>query len=112
MFLHALANVVPEQRLTQRECWEILRRSKATGRLRQGSRALLEKILKGDNGIETRHFAVTDLENIFDYDAETLNQAFEREAPVLGEKALRAALAQAGLAANELDALVVCTCTG
>ncbi len=112
MFLQALANVVPEQRLTQRESWEILRRSKAAARLRPGSRALLEKILKGDNGIEARHFAVTDLDNIFDYDAETLNHAFEREAPVLGEKALRAALAQAGLAANELDALIVCTCTG
>ncbi|MGA2052344.1 MAG: stilbene synthase [Opitutales bacterium] len=112
MYLHALANVVPEQRLTQRESWEILRRSKAAGRLRPGSRALLEKILTRDNGIETRHFAVGDLDRIFDLDAEELNRAFEREGPALGERALRAALDEAGMQAGELDALVVCTCTG
>jgi len=112
MHLHALANVVPEQRLTQGECWEILRRSPAIGRLRPGSRALLEKILKGDSGIETRHFAVGDLDKIFDLDAESLNRAFEREAPALAERALRTALTQANLPASELDALIVCTCTG
>ncbi|HTB62180.1 MAG TPA: stilbene synthase [Opitutales bacterium] len=112
MFLHALANVVPEQRLTQRECWEILRRSPATRNLRPGSRALLEKVLTGDSGIETRHFAVGNLDHVFDLDAEALNHAFEREAPALGERALRNALAEAKLAPNELDALIVCTCTG
>jgi alkylresorcinol/alkylpyrone synthase len=112
MYLHALANVTPAQQLTQRECWEILRRARATRRLQARSRAVLEKILTGDNGIETRHFALPDLEGIFDLDAEALNAAFEREAPALGERALRAALAQAGLAAGDLDALVVCTCTG
>ncbi len=112
MFLHALANVVPEQRLTQRECWEILRRSPAARKLRPGSRKLLEKILTGDNGIATRQFAVNDLDRIFDLDAESLNHAFEREAPALGERALRAALTEAGLAPGDLDALVMCTCTG
>jgi len=112
MFLHALANVVPDQRLTQRESWEILRRSPAARRLRASSRKLLEKILTGDSGIETRHFAVRDLDRIFDLDAQSLNQAFEREAPLLGERALRAALSEARLAPGDLDALVMCTCTG
>ncbi len=112
MFLHALANAVPAQRLTQRECWEILRGARATKRLRASSRTLLEKILTGDSGIETRHFALPDLDSIFELDAEQLNRAFEREAPALGERALRAALTEAGLKARELDALVVCTCTG
>jgi alkylresorcinol/alkylpyrone synthase len=112
MYLHALANVVPEQRLTQRESWEIMRKSRAAAKLRPGSRALLEKILTRDNGIDTRHFAVRDLERIFDLDATELNQAFEREAPALAERALQQALAEAGMQAAELDALVVCTCTG
>lgn len=112
MFLHALANVVPEQRLTQRECWEILRRSPSAKKLRASSRKLLEKVLTGNSGIETRHFAVKDLERIFDLDAESLNHAFEREAPALGERALRKALAEAKLAPGDLDALVICTCTG
>ncbi len=112
MYLHALANVVPDQRLTQRECWEILRRSPAARRLKASSRKLLEKVLTGDSGIDTRHFAVGDLERIFDLDAESLNHAFEREAPALGERALRAALTEARLAPGDLDALVMCTCTG
>lgn len=112
MFLHSLANVVPDQRLTQRESWEILRRSPSLRKLRPGSRALLEKILTGDSGIESRHFAVGELDKIFDLDAEELNRAFEREAPALAERALRAALAEARLAPNDLDALIICTCTG
>jgi alkylresorcinol/alkylpyrone synthase len=112
MFLHALANVVPEQRLTQGECWEILRHSPSLRKLRPGSRALLEKILTHDSGIDTRHFAVSDFDRIFDLDAESLNHAFEREAPALGERALRAALTEANLAPKDLDALVICTCTG
>ena len=112
MFLHSLANVVPDQRLTQPECWEVLRQSPALRQLRPGSRALLEKILTGDSGIETRHFAAGDLDRIFDLDAESLNHAFEREAPALAERALRAALAEAKLAPTDLDALIICTCTG
>jgi predicted naringenin-chalcone synthase len=112
VFLHSLANVVPTQRLTQRECWEVLRQAPSLRKLRPGSRALLEKILTGDSGIESRHFAVGDLDKIFDLDAEALNRAFEREAPALAERALRAALAQAGLAPHDLDALILCTCTG
>jgi alkylresorcinol/alkylpyrone synthase len=81
-------------------------------KLRPGSRALLEKILVGDSGIATRHFAVGDLDKIFDLDAEALNRAFEREAPALAERALRAALTEANLAPTELDALIICTCTG
>ena len=112
MFLHSLANVVPPQRLTQRECWEVLRHSPALRKLRPGARALLEKILTNDSGIESRHFAVGDLDKIFDLDAEALNRAFEREAPALAERALRAALADAKLAPQDLDALIICTCTG
>jgi alkylresorcinol/alkylpyrone synthase len=112
MFLQSLANVVPPQRLTQRECWEVLRHSPSLRKLRPGARALLEKILTNDSGIETRHFAVGDLDKIFDLDAEALNRAFEREAPALAERALRAALAEARLAPADLDALIICTCTG
>jgi len=112
MFLQSLANVVPPQCLTQHECWEVLRHSPALRKLRPGARALLEKILTNDSGIETRHFAVGDLDKIFDLDAEALNRAFEREAPALAERALRAALTEARLAPDDLDALIICTCTG
>ncbi len=53
-----------------------------------------------------------DLDKIFDLDAESLNHAFEREAPALSERALRAALTEAKLEPKDLDALIICTCTG
>lgn len=53
-----------------------------------------------------------DVEGLFDLDAETLNRGFEREGPKLAAGALHGALEKAGLRADELDALLVCTCTG
>jgi len=72
----------------------------------------MEKLLKANNGIETRHLAIEDLDHIFDLDAEALNRAFERHAPTVAAHALRQALERAELQASELDALFVCTCTG
>ena len=112
MFLHALATAVPPRTYTQTECWEILRQSDAFRRLKAKSRWILEKVLLGDNGIARRHFATPDLEHIFDLSPDELNETFRAEAPKLATDALRRALAQAGLRPDELDALLICTCTG
>jgi alkylresorcinol/alkylpyrone synthase len=53
-----------------------------------------------------------DVENVFDLSPDELNAAFRIEAPRLAGRALHSALAQAGLHASQLDALLVCTCTG
>jgi len=82
------------------------------GELRPRSRDLLFKVLRGDSGIAKRHFALGDPSRLFDRSAEELNQEFEREAPRLAGEALRVALSKAGVRADELDALFVCTCTG
>lgn len=112
MFLHALATANPPLSLTQRECWDIARHSHLARRLRDRSLALLEKVLTGDSGIERRHFAVDDVERIYDLSADALNEAFRRQAPALAGAALRRALDAAALQPRELDALYVCTCTG
>lgn len=112
MRLVSLCNVVPDAGFSQRECWELLKRSQRFGQLKRRSRAILEKVLLGDSGIEKRHFAMPEPGGLFDLGAGELNAGFEREAPALGARALDGALRQAGLRGNELDALIVCTCTG
>jgi alkylresorcinol/alkylpyrone synthase len=73
---------------------------------------LLSAILRGDSGIICRQFAVRDIGKLFDMDADELNEEFRQTAPALGAQALSAALEQAGVRPDALDALVVCTCTG
>jgi alkylresorcinol/alkylpyrone synthase len=112
MYLHALATAVPPRVLTQRQCWEIARVSPALRRLSRRSQLILRSILTSDSGIATRHFAIEDIEHVFDLSTDELNAAFRREAPRFAGAALRRALRQAGLEARQIDALLICTCTG
>ncbi len=112
MHLHALATAVPPATFTQAECWEIVQRSNVRQRLKKRSMLILQSILRGDHGIATRHFAAPDIEHVFDRTADELNAVFRVEAPRLAGQALTAALQQAGLRAADLDALLICTCSG
>ncbi len=112
MYLQSISNAVPDQALTQETCWDIFKESPTAKRLRPRSVSLVRKILKGDNGIDKRHFALNDLGNLFELDAESLNQCFEKEAPKLARQALVKALDKAKLIPEEIDALFICTCTG
>jgi alkylresorcinol/alkylpyrone synthase len=113
MYLHALATAVPEATYTQDECWEIASRSTyARENLSRRSQLILRTILRGDSGIATRHFALPELDRVFDLSPDALNEAFRHAAPALAGQALSQALAHAGVAVDEVDALLVCTCTG
>jgi len=112
MYLHALATAVPVATYTQADCWELAHRSTLRDRLKKRSMLILQSILRGDHGIAKRHFAMPDVENVFDLSSDQLNAAFRLEAPRLSVQALTAALDQAGLRADQLDALLICTCTG
>jgi predicted naringenin-chalcone synthase len=112
MYLHALATAVPPATFTQPECWSIVEKSGVRARLRKRSMLILHTILRGDHGIERRHFAMPEIERVFDRTADELNGAFRAEAPRLAGAALTKALAKAGVAPKELDALLICTCTG
>ncbi len=112
MHLHALATAVPAATYTQSECWEIARQSDVRQRLTKRSMLILRSILRGDHGIETRHFAVPDIARVFDRTPDELNLAFREHAPALAGRALTAALTQADLHAGDIDALLICTCTG
>jgi alkylresorcinol/alkylpyrone synthase len=112
MFLHALATAVPDRSLTQAESLKILQHPEVRSRLDRRSALVMRTILKGESGIARRHFAIPEVENIWRRTPDELNEGFRMEAPKLAGRALRAALEKAGVAAGELDALLVCTCTG
>ncbi len=112
MYLQALATAVPDNALSQRECWDIMQRSPVRSRLSRRSALILQSILRGDHGIERRHFALTDPAGIFDRTADDLNATFRVEAPRLAASALEQALEKAKLLPRDIDALLVCTCTG
>lgn len=112
MYLLSLANRVPARSYTQHECWELAQAAGLPDRIAPRSAALLERLLTANNGIARRHFAAEDIERLFTRSPEDLNRDFERAAPALSAEALRTALTQASTHPAELDALIVCTCTG
>ncbi|MGF1530161.1 MAG: 3-oxoacyl-[acyl-carrier-protein] synthase III C-terminal domain-containing protein [Puniceicoccaceae bacterium] len=74
--------------------------------------SLLKKVLCGPSGIDKRHFATDDPGGLLGLSAEGLYRYFEDAAPNLAMDALGPALDRAECAADELDALFVCTCSG
>ncbi len=112
MYLHALATAVPPLTFTQPQCWDLITGSAESRRLSPRSLALLNAVLNKDSGIDRRHFALTDMTALFNYTPDQLNEAFRAAAPALAGRALTSALAKAGLRADQLDALIICTCTG
>jgi alkylresorcinol/alkylpyrone synthase len=112
MYLRGLCNVVPPGVMTQAGCFEALARTRAYADLQESSRILLKKVLLGASGIETRNFVSTDLDRLSALGAEDLHGCYERGAVDLGTGALAGAVGRSGLAVGELDALVVCSCTG
>jgi alkylresorcinol/alkylpyrone synthase len=112
VFLHSLATAVPPATYTQLECWDLAERSQARARLKKRSMLILHNILRGDHGIARRHFAMPEIERVFDRSPDELNSAFRAEAPRLAGRALAEALRRADVAPEGLDALLICTCTG
>ncbi|HVU32347.1 MAG TPA: stilbene synthase [Opitutaceae bacterium] len=112
MFLHALATAVPDDGYTQLECLELAQRSSVRERLKKRSMLILQTILRSEHGIDRRQFAMPEIERVFDRTPDELNAVFRAEAPRLAGRALAAALERAGCRPDEIDALLICTCTG
>ena len=112
MYLHSLATALPPAKFTQADCWDMFERSDTRQRLSRRSALILRAILRDGSGISTRHFAMPDLERVFSLTADELNEGFRLEAPRLASRALTSALMRAGLVAGQVDALLICTCTG
>jgi alkylresorcinol/alkylpyrone synthase len=112
MFVIGLGTSNPPRRYSKSDCWEAFRGSEWFGRLDRRSHLIAETVLTRDNGIDTRSLALDSLDDVFAIDPDTLSRRFVEHAPALAADAGRCALADAGLAADAIDAIVVSTCTG
>jgi alkylresorcinol/alkylpyrone synthase len=112
MFIEGLGTAVPPRRYRQSECWERVKDEPAMLQLSPRARALLRKVLAGQNGIETRHLAIGSVIEGLQVDPDILHARFAKHAPLLASQAAERALQNALLKPEQVDALIVSTCTG
>lgn len=112
MFVNGLGTANPPRRYTKSECWEAFKTSEWFLKLDRRSHMIAETVLTKDNGIDSRSLALESLDEVFRIDPDTLHSRFLTNAPALGANAGKTALEQAGLAARDIDGLVISTCTG
>lgn len=112
MFFIGTGTATPALRYTKAECLDAFRNSDWFERLDARAHLVARTVLQRDNGIEARHLAVDSLADVFCIDPDTLSRRFLAHAPALAAEAASSALASAGCLAQEIDAVVVSTCTG
>jgi len=99
---------LPEAVLDQHAVWDgFFRRHFAGGR-----QAIAQRIFAG-SGVRSRYAVVDPLaEDVSGWSTEQRMRRYAQEAQPLGHRAVTAALASAGVAADEVKLLVVASCTG
>src|SRR5450755_3299915 len=112
MFFIGLGTAVPPQRYVQHDSWAALNDWPQFSRLKPRSRAILKKVLCGENGIDARYLAIDPLAEVFDQTPDALQARFARHAPALAAEAAFRALKDAGGRPEEMDAVIISTCTG
>lgn len=112
MFVSGIGTATPTHRYTKADCWEAFRTSQWFSKLGPRAHAIAQAVLLRDNGMESRWLAVDSLDEVFQIDPATLYQRFVANAPALAATAAQRALTSAGIAAEQIDAVVVSTCTG
>ena len=112
MFIIGLGTAVPPHRYVQRDSWMAVQNLPEIVQLNPRSQAILKKVLCGDNGIEARHLALEPFLEIFDQTPDALQARFAKHAPALAAEAARRAFENAGCQPEEIDAVIISTCTG
>src|SRR5471030_215859 len=112
MFFIGLGTAAPLQRYTQRESWDALQNWPQFPQFKPRSQAILKKVLCGDNGIDARHLALNPLAEVFNQTPDALQARFARHAPALATEAAQRALKDADCKPDEIDAILISTCTG
>jgi alkylresorcinol/alkylpyrone synthase len=112
MFIIGTGTATPPQRYTQADCWRTVQDCPAYKKLNTRSKAVLKKVLNGENGIATRHFALQKLEEAFEINPDALHARFIENAPALATSAAQRALANSKIDPKEIDAVLISTCTG
>lgn len=104
----AIETAVPPFRVTQKDALEFVR---SRSDVKPETLKWYQRFLS-DPGIESRHFGVNSLTQIFQENADETLVRFQNTAASLGAEALTRALAAADLKPEDLDGIVVTTCTG
>jgi predicted naringenin-chalcone synthase len=112
MFIIGLGTAAPPHCYTQSQCWDALQDSARFRELSPRSRAILRKVLTGNSGIATRHFAMDQLGQAFDLTPDALHARFAKTAPLFATEAARRALENSETKPEGIDAIIVSTCTG
>ncbi len=110
--INGLGSATPSRCYSQTECWETLKTTAVYARLNARAQALLRKLLSGNNGIESRYLALDVLDEVNDFNPDALQRRYERNAPSLAIRAARHAMADASVRAQDIDGVIVSTCTG
>ncbi len=112
MYITGIGTATPPHRYLQTDCWQAASVSPEIARLRPASRAILKKVLLGKNGIVSRYLALNSLEEVFENSPDTLHARYLAHAPALATQAAQRALSRAGAGPEEIDAVIISTCTG
>ena len=112
MYITGLGTATPPHRYTQDECQQALMDCDLVQSLSTRSQSLLKKVLNGSSGIATRHLALDPLNEFIQFNPDALHKRFILHAPALATEAARRALADAGIDARHIDAVIISTCTG
>jgi predicted naringenin-chalcone synthase len=112
MFITGIGTATPARRYTQSECWQAAQEVERFGQLSSRSRAIIKKVLLSANGIVSRWLALDSITEVFDTTPDALHVRFARHAPLLAAQAAERALGAARLKPENIDAVIVSTCTG
>jgi predicted naringenin-chalcone synthase len=112
MFISGIGTAAPANRYSKAECLEAFNGSDWIHRLDPRSRYIAQTVLQRDNGMQTRALAVDTLADVFCIDPDTLAARFSTHAPQLAAAAGAEALATANIEPEQIDAVIVSTCTG
>ena len=112
MYLVGTGTATPQARYTKADCLAAFEQSEWMARLDARSHLIARTVLQRENGIDARRLAVDSLAEVFTIDPDTLARRFLAHAPALAAGAATRALAESGVDAGDIDAVVVSTCTG
>src|SRR5580698_7940822 len=112
MFIIGIGTATPPLRYTQQECWTMTKAAPRFQEFTSRSQAIIKKVLTSDNGIAARHLALDNLDQVFAITPDLLQARFIEHAPRLATQAAERALAIAKISPDEIDAVLISTCTG
>lgn len=112
MFLNAIGTALAGKCYSKDDCWNGFAASDWFARLDARSHAIAKLVLTRNNGIEERWLCVDSLDEVFAIEPDVLHRRFALYAPPLASAAGLSGLRTAGISTQEIDAVIVTTCTG